>query len=94
MSPPNATRLDCFQWLNWKLTRSHTNVAVRLQGQYFNPFIIWVIMSANDLTSLKGMSVIKSFLYLTEHLFLKATIGWGAKEIFINVLEMALTKRI
>ena len=51
-------------------------------------------MSANDLTKLKGMSVIKSFLYLTEHLFLKATIGWGAKEIFINVLEMALTKRI
>ena len=75
-------------------TRSHTNVAVRLQGQYFNPFIIWIIMSANDLTTLKGMSVIKSFLYLTEHLFLKATIGWGAKEIFINVLEMALTKRI
>ena len=51
-------------------------------------------MFANDLTTLKGMSVIKSFLYLTEHLFLKATIGWGAKEIFINVLEMALTKRI
>ena len=62
--------------LDIKGTRSDTNVAVRLQGQYFNPFIILVIMCANDLTVVKGMSVIKSFLCLTEHLLLKATIGW------------------
>ena len=56
--------------------RSDTNVVVRLQGQYFNPFIIFVVMCANDLTVVKGMSVIKSFLCLTEHLLLKAIIGW------------------
>ena len=65
--------------LDIKGTRSHTNVAVRLQGQYFNPFIILFIMSANDLTAAKGVSVIKSFLCLTEHLLLKATIGWGCQ---------------
>ena len=43
----------------YKGTRSDTNAAVRLQGQYFNPFIILFIMSANDLTAAKGVSVIK-----------------------------------